>query len=49
MSFKIVLNQTLRRGLDSDMPEPVFVIPSHSGQLRPGIDDRRLNELAFED
>ena len=49
MAFKVVINETLRRGLDSDMPEPAFLLCSYSGQLRPGIDDRRLNELAFEE
>ena len=47
--FKEMLNETLRRGIrDSEMPEPVFVIETIAGTCRPGIDDRKLNEIAWE-
>jgi hypothetical protein len=47
--FKSVLNEALRRGLgESQLPEPAFRIQPHAGHLQPGIDDRRLNELAWE-
>jgi hypothetical protein len=47
--FKTVLNDTLRRGLGESAPrEPEFHLRSHPGNLRPGIDDRRFNELAWE-
>jgi hypothetical protein len=47
--FRVVLNDALRRGLEESIPpEPKFVIKPHPGHLRPGIDDRRLNELAGE-
>jgi hypothetical protein len=45
--FKSVLNDALRRGLGESGPsEPEFRIRPHPGNLRPGIDDRRFNELA---
>jgi hypothetical protein len=47
--FKAVLNDTLRRGLGELAPgEPEFHLKAHPGNLRPGIDDRRFNELAWE-
>jgi hypothetical protein len=47
--FKAVLNDTLRRGLGESTPsEPKFHFKPHPGNLRPGIDDRRFNELAWE-
>jgi hypothetical protein len=47
--FKTVLNETLRRGLGgSASGEREFHIKAHPGKLRPGIDDRRFNELAWE-
>ena len=47
--FKIVLNETLRKGLtDSMPPEPTFVVKPHVGHVLPGIVDRRFNELAWE-
>jgi hypothetical protein len=48
-SFKAVINDTLRRGLGESTPsEPKFRVKPHPGNLRPGIDDRRFNELAWE-
>lgn len=49
-SFKAVLNQTLRRGLaEVTVSEaPPFHYEGHAGNLRAGIDSRRLNELAWE-
>ena len=47
--FKSVINEALRRGLgESAPPEPEFRLEPHAGHLRPGIDDRRFNELAWE-
>ena len=47
--FKAVVNETLRRGLGESEPKlPPFVIKGHPGGLLPGIDERRLNELAWE-
>ena len=47
--FKAVLNDALRRGLDETGPkEAKFILKPHRGMLRPGIDDRRLNELIWE-
>jgi len=47
--FKTVLNQALRRGLgDAGPKEPEFQLRPHAGHLLPGIDDRRLNELAWD-
>jgi hypothetical protein len=47
--FKAVLNDTLRRGLaGSASGEPEFHFKAHPGKLRPDIDDRRFNELAWE-
>ncbi len=47
--FKAVVNETLRRGLGESAPKlPPFVIESHFGGLRPGLDDRSFNELMWE-
>ena len=47
--FKTIVNQTLRRGLEGIRPdEGPFLVQAHDGGMRPGIDDRRLNELVFE-
>jgi Ribbon-helix-helix protein, copG family len=47
--FKAVLNDALRRGLGESSPvEPPFELRPQPGNLRPGIDDRRFNELAWE-
>jgi hypothetical protein len=47
--FKVVVNEALRRGLgDSGPAEPEFHLQPHAGNLHPGIDDRRFNELAWE-
>ena len=48
-SFKNTLNDTLRSSLTGKLPpEKPFRLRAHDGGLRPGIDDRRLNELVFE-
>jgi hypothetical protein len=48
-SFKAVVNETLRRGLSEHVRrEPKFVLKAHAGNLRPGFDDRRLNDLIWE-
>ncbi|MBV8841267.1 MAG: hypothetical protein JO307_00525 [Bryobacterales bacterium] len=47
--FKAVVNETLRRGLGGAVRrEPKFILKPHAGNLRPGIDDRRLNDLIWE-
>jgi hypothetical protein len=47
--FKAVVNEALRRALsESFPPEPEFQIKAHFGQLLPGIDNRRLNEVAWD-
>ena len=47
--FKVVLNETLRRGLAERAPRvAAFDYQSHPGNLLPGIDERRLNELAWQ-
>ena len=47
--FKVVLNETLRRGLAERAPSvPAFDYQAHAGNLLPGIDERRLNELAWQ-
>jgi len=47
--FKAVLNEALRRGLAERAPSvPPFDYEPHPGNLLPGIDDRRLNELAWQ-
>lgn len=50
VSFKEVVNQALRRGLDTPdttHDEPYVVTPHHGGFL-PGIDPGRLNQLLDE-
>jgi hypothetical protein len=45
--FKVVLNETLRRGLAEYAPSvPAFDYEPHPGNLPSGIDDGHLNELA---
>ena len=47
--FKVVVNNALRRGLaDQAGSVAPFDYQGHAGQLRPGIDARRMNELAWE-
>jgi hypothetical protein len=47
--FKAVVNEALRRGLAESAPSaPPFDYKPHAGKLLPGIDDRRLNELAWQ-
>ncbi len=47
--FKVVVNEAIRRGLSESGPqEAPFRVEAHAGRLRPGIDDRRFNELAWE-
>ena len=47
--FKAVVNEALRRGLGEPGPkEAKFRINPHPGNLRPGIDDRRLNEFPMQ-
>ena len=47
--FKVVVNEALRRGLtDSTAPLSPFEYQPHDGNLLPGIDGRRLNELAWQ-
>jgi hypothetical protein len=46
--FKQVLNETLRQGLGGLRAQQPFELEPHAGHLKPGIDDRRLNELAWE-
>ena len=49
LPFKVVVNETLRRGLAEQVTEPApFSYQPHAGGLLPGIDDRRLNELAWQ-
>ena len=50
--FKVVLNDAIRRGLgggllEKSSQEPFRVQP-HPCRLRPGLDERRLNQLADE-
>lgn len=48
VSFKRVLNDALRASLKpSDVKEPVLLKPQSMG-LAPGVDPRRLSELADE-
>lgn len=48
-SFRSVLNGALRRGLSDVVPlEQPFEVQAHAGELRPGVDGRRFNELVFE-
>lgn len=47
--FKVVVNEALRRGLAERAPSvPAFDYQPHPGNLLPGIDERRLNELAWQ-
>ena len=46
--FKVVLNETLRKALADSSTEPPFQLQPHPGRLKPGIDDRRFKELAWE-
>ena len=47
--FKAVLNEMLRRGLAERAPcVPAFDYQPHPGNLLPGIDERGLNELAWQ-
>ena len=47
--FKAVVNSALRRGLGEFAPrEPAFQLRAHAGNLRPDINDGRLNEMAWE-
>jgi hypothetical protein len=47
--LKAVVNETLRRSLGNSAPALLpFVIKARPMNLRPGIDPRRLNELAWE-
>jgi hypothetical protein len=47
--FKNVVNETLRRGLAGQLPSAVpFDYTAHPGELLPGIDPRKLNELPWE-
>jgi len=51
VSFKEAVNDALRRGLgigpQRAAREP-FVVRAHAGGLAPGVDPRRLNQLAAE-
>ena len=49
--FKAVLNDTLRQGLGSSEKRKAvkpFRVKARAGQLRPGFDNRRFNQLADE-
>ena len=49
--FKAVLNDTLRQGLGSGEKRKAvkaFRVKARAGQLRPGFDERRFNQLADE-
>ena len=47
--FKAVVNEALRRGLAERAPlVSPFDYQAHPGNLLPGTDDRRLNELAWQ-
>jgi len=47
--FQVVVNETLRRGLARlDPAVSPFHYQPHAGNLLPGIDDRRLNEIAWQ-
>lgn len=48
-AFKVVVNDLIRKALDDlEPPESQFVLKPWSGQLRPGIDERRFNETLWE-
>jgi len=49
--FKVILNETIRKGLGHwDKPSAVelFRVRARNCHLRPGLDDRRFNQLADE-
>jgi len=47
--FEVVVNEILRRGLARLHPAiNPFDYQPHAGNLLPGIDDRRLNEIAWQ-
>ncbi len=49
LPYKVVVNETLRRGLAGQAPALTpFEYEAHAGNLMPGIDPRRFNELAGE-
>jgi hypothetical protein len=50
VSFKEVLNSTLRRGLSEERAEASrpFRMPTHHGGLRPGVDLTKALQLAAE-
>jgi hypothetical protein len=48
-SFKQTLNEVVRRGLSAPARRPAaerYVVTPHRGGFRPGIDPRKLNQLA---
>jgi hypothetical protein len=48
-SFQAVVNELLWRGLGGLNPgEAEFRVEPHAGHMQLGIDDRRLNELAWD-
>lgn len=48
LPFKQLVNHTLRLGLglEKNKPRPRFVVRPYRGGLMPGIDPRKLNQLA---
>lgn len=50
--FKVVVNDALRRGVAraaSGKPAPRYrVVPHHGGELNPGLDPARMNQLVDE-
>ncbi|MGH9630299.1 MAG: type II toxin-antitoxin system antitoxin VapB33 [Bryobacteraceae bacterium] len=49
--FKAVVNESIRKGLsglEKLEDAPPFRVQAHRGELRPGIDDRRFNQMADE-
>ena len=48
--FKTVVNESLRLALDGQATTAIerFDYQAHSGNLRAGIDDRRLNEMPWQ-
>ena len=49
--FKVVLNETIRQGLGNrgkGRAARPFRVHAQNGQLRPGLDDRRFNQLVDE-
>lgn len=47
-TMKDVVNDALRAALSGYRPAEPYVVHPHHGQLRPGIDPARLNQLADE-